>query len=304
MNTETDMPNDALDDIFGAPSGEVRQPVNAPESFKAKEAARAEGFYEACWKCGGTGTYRAPSQHGSRCFACQGKGGKTYKQPRAKRLAAKMQRVERKEAKKAAEVADWAAANPIVYADLIAGADRDSQFCRDLLAKLNQWGSLTPGQIAAVERGIAKREAAKAEAVARAEAAPVADSAGVDRLKLAFDHAIERARAKGRGLRTPKITIGGIVITPAKAASKNPGALYVKDGGQYLGKVAGGRFFAARECQPDQEKRVLAFIADPKAAAEAYGKETGVCCVCNAALTNKVSIERGIGPICAEKMGW
>lgn len=302
--TDTDMPNDALDDIFGAPSGEVRRPVNAPDSFKAKEAARAEGFYEACWKCSGTGTYRGPSQHGSRCFACQGKGGKTYKQPRAKRLAAKMQRVERKEAKKQAEIAEWIAANPEIHAELVSGAGRGNRFCGDMLDKLNHWGSLTDGQVAGIRKGMEKRAATVAAAAERTANAPVADTAGIDRLKLAFDTAIERARAKGRGLRMPKITVGGIVITPAKATSTNPGALYVKTAGTYLGKVKDGRFLASRDCQPDQEKRILAFIADPKAAAEAYGKETGVCCVCNAPLTNKVSIERGIGPICAEKMGW
>lgn len=47
----------------------------------------------------------------------------------------------------------------------------------------------------------------------------------------------------------------------------------------------------------------LAFIADPKAAAEAYGQETGVCCICNATLTSEWRL-RGIGPICAQKFGW
>ena len=86
-----------------------------------------------------------------------------------------------------------------------------------------------------------------------------------------------------------------MVISPAGAASKNPGALYVK---------AECRFFAARECGAEQSAKVLAFIADPKAAAIAYGQETGVCCICNAALTNKESIEAGIGPVCATNMGW
>lgn len=296
--------NDALDDLFAAPTGEVRQPVNAPESFKAKEAARAEGFYEACWKCGGSGSYRGPSQHGSRCFACQGKGGKTYKQPRAKRLAAKMQRAERKDAKKRAEIAEWIAANPEVHADIVAGAERGSDFARQMLDKLNHWGSLTDGQVAGIRRGMEKRAAAQTAAAERAANAPVADTAGVDRLKLAFDTAIQRARSKGRRFRWPKITIGCVVISPAGENSKNAGALYVKDGGQYLGKIAGGRFFASRECSDEQQARVLSFIADPKAAAEAYGIETGICCVCNAPLTNKASIERGIGPVCAEKMGW
>lgn len=38
-----------------------------------------------------------------------------------------------------------------------------------------------------------------------------------------------------------------------------------------------------------------------KEAAAQYGKITGICAMCGAKLTNEESIERGIGPICAEK---
>jgi hypothetical protein len=36
----------------------------------------------------------------------------------------------------------------------------------------------------------------------------------------------------------------------------------------------------------------------------AYGKRTGACSCCGRELTNGESIDRGIGPICAEKYGW
>lgn len=35
-----------------------------------------------------------------------------------------------------------------------------------------------------------------------------------------------------------------------------------------------------------------------------YGHELGVCGHCGRTLTDEVSIERGIGPVCASKMGW
>lgn len=38
--------------------------------------------------------------------------------------------------------------------------------------------------------------------------------------------------------------------------------------------------------------------------AERYGKLYGVCAICGRTLTNEESIERGIGPVCAERMGW
>ena len=134
--------------------------------------------------------------------------------------------------------------------------------------------------------------------------AQATDTAGVDRLKDAFDHAKTWAEVRGRGTKGLRLTIGNVVISPAKEDSANPGALYVKSGGTYLGKIKDGRFFCSRDCTPDDEARVLAFVKDPRAAAEAYGIDTGICCVCNATLTNEESISLGIGPICREKFGW
>jgi hypothetical protein len=296
--------NDSLDDIFGAPSGDVRvEPIRAPADYKPRD------FSEPCPKCRGTGRYNAPSSHGSRCFACKGAGKFTFKtspEARAKsRTSANARKAKRaaEEAQERATAAEaYRAANPDVAQWLDSAGDFGFAIAmRDALAK---WGSLTPGQEAACRRSIEGRAKAQEARAEREAAAPAADTAGVDRLKLAFDTAIAKARAKGRGLKMPRITIGGVVITPAKETSQNAGALYVKDAGQYLGKIQRGRFFGVRDCTPEQEKRVLAFIADPKAAAIAYGLETGVCCICNAQLTNKSSIEAGIGPICAANMGW
>ena len=134
---------------------------------------------------------------------------------------------------------------------------------------------------------------------------PTADAAGVDRLKDAFDHAKTWAEVRGRGIKGLRLTIGNVVISPAGETSANPGALYVKSTDRtYLGKIKDGRFYCSRDCTPDDETRVLAFVKDPKAAAESYGIETGTCCVCNATLTREESISGGIGPICRAKMGW
>jgi hypothetical protein len=60
---------------------------------------------------------------------------------------------------------------------------------------------------------------------------------------------------------------------------------------------------AAREQRmPRAARGVLAKIAeDPYEAACAYGREIGVCGMCNRTLTNPESIAAGIGPICASK---
>ena len=316
MFSRPDDLNDSLSDLIGNVDAEkAANPIQPPASYipgtgQVNKYKESRLFTEQCRKCRGTGRYNAPSTHGSRCFECDGVGTKTFKSSPETRAKAKSSATARK-AKRAAEIATakadaaivFRAANPEICAWIDAKAPTFG-FAASMLGAINQWGGLTPGQNEAVKRCIAKDAERKIEAVARAEAAPVADQAGVDRLKLAFDTAIEYARAKGRGLKMPRITIGNMTISPAKTTSSNPGALYVKNGSEYLGKVQNGRFFGVRTCTEVQEKQVLAFIADPKAAAIAYGIETGVCCICNATLTNKVSIEAGIGPICATKFGW
>lgn len=170
---------------------------------------------------------------------------------------------------------------------------------------VERFGDLTEGQRAACQKLVDRKAAKAAERVERIQNAPQVDTAGIDRLKLAFDKAKAYAEAKAPGLaiRNPKITIGGMTISPAKASSANAGALYVKQGQDYLGKIMNGKFMSVAACSAAQRDQVLAFVADPAKAAKVYGQETGVCCVCNATLKSKWRLA-GIGPICAQKMGW
>lgn len=277
---------DEIDALLASPMGEVRQPVAA---YQPKD------FSERCTACKGSGQFRSYSGRlvGS-CFKCKGAGNKTFKTSPEARTAAKARTVN----KLAANIEAFKTANPDVFAWL--QTNTNFEFAVSLNAKLHTYGDLTDGQLTAAKKCVATAAAKKAATI---EAAPVADKAGIDRLKLAFDTAIAKASEKGLAMRTPKLTIGGIVISPAKATSANAGALYAKAGATYLGKIANGRFFASRECSETDEAKVLAFVADPKQAAEAYGQTTGTCCICNATLTSKWKL-RGIGPVCATKFGW
>lgn len=49
---------------------------------------------------------------------------------------------------------------------------------------------------------------------------------------------------------------------------------------------------------------VQAIAANPKEAAIRYGHELGQCGICGRTLTDEESRARGIGPVCAEKVGW
>lgn len=78
------------------------------------------------------------------------------------------------------------------------------------------------------------------------------------------------------------------------------------------GKWAGRTFLkvqASEEYYPIKDAtyrtEIFELIAkDPQAAMERYGREIGRCGHCHRTLTNAESIARGIGPICAGRMGW
>lgn len=294
--------NDSLDDlIFGA--GEVR---TAPVRATAVEYKTAEQrFEENCPKCRGTGKFVGYSGRVfGQCFTCKGKGKFQFKTSPETRAANRQQVAARKDRvqQDAWQAFARAEGNQAVAEWIIANRPRF-----DFAAKMNEavvrYGDLTEGQRAAVERCIARDAAKATERAERAQQAPQVDTAGIDRLKVAFDKAVAYAREKGLTMKTPKIVVDGIKIYPAGAQSKNPGAIYVKNDSTYLGKIAGGQFFAARECDDATKAKVLEFVADPAKAAVAYGQTTGVCCICSTTLISKWK-HLGIGPICAQKMGW
>jgi hypothetical protein len=293
--------DDPLNDIFSGKAPERVAPRSAPADFVP---VLERAFSEPCKKCGGSGRFTSWSGRTvGNCFTCKGTGKLVFKSAPEARAKARVARVERKVAAIATRWEDFKASEPVIAAWI--DENGSNSFAASLRDSVLKFGSLTENQKGAVLRGIAKREAAIEAAAARIANAKVVDAAGIDRLKASFEKAQAYAAAKAKGLtiKRPKITIGNIVISPAGANSKNPGALYAKDGETYLGKIVDGKFFASRECSPEQEANVLKFVADPAQAAKAYGVETGVCCVCNAELRSEWRL-RGIGPICAEKFGW
>lgn len=295
--------NDTLDNLFAGDTGPVRTaPVRAAAvTYKTAE----ERFEEKCGKCGGTGRFVGyTGRVFGRCFACKGAGRFTFKTSPETRAANRAQAADRAERKQQQVWADFAAQQGPV-ADWIKAKAPTFDFAAKLYDAVIKYGDLTTGQREAVERLIARDAQRATERAERLQQAPQVDTAGIDRLKEAFDKAKAYAAAKATGLtiKNPKITIGGITISPAKATSANPGALYVKQGGEYLGKIAGGQFFASRDCTSSQKDQVLAFVADPAKAAKVYGQETGVCCLCGATLRSEWRL-KGVGPICAEKYGF
>jgi hypothetical protein len=74
------------------------------------------------------------------------------------------------------------------------------------------------------------------------------------------------------------------------------------EGYAFLDVQASDFFYPVR----DPRRRSLIFaeiLKDPVSAMNEYGMRLGRCGVCNRTLTDRHSILRGIGPICAERLG-
>lgn len=286
------MLNDSLDDLL---SGEM---LPVPRSAPAHYAPKS--FSEPCAKCGGSGKFRGYSgQLIGQCFACKGAGNKVFKASSADRAKARAGVANRKAKVSAEGFLEWQNANPVLWQWLDVASKRGSRFAASLIAGVIKFGDLSEGQRAAVEKIIAE-DAAKADHRAKAEAS--APEVSIARIEQAF----AAAAASGKKRLKLKLMAGpeAFVFSPAPQHGKNAGAIYVKSGSDYLGKVAGGKFIAAFACDEVRKDLIVEACADPEQAAIAYGKQFGSCACCGRELSDPVSVERGIGPICAGKWGW
>lgn len=162
-------------------------------------------------------------------------------------------------------------------------------FAANLYGAVLRYGDLTANQYDAVERCIARD---------RERTTAGREQVDASRIKASFDAAV------ASGLRRPRITINGFQLSLAPATGKNPGAIYVKDAGIYVGKIVDGVFTPGRDFASYRLSALQAVCADPAAAARAHGLQTGECSCCGRLLTDPVSVAKGIGPICEGRFGW
>ncbi|MCU1483142.1 MAG: hypothetical protein JWQ19_3928 [Subtercola sp.] len=155
-----------------------------------------------------------------------------------------------------------------------------NDFARSCDAYLLRTGTLTDPMFNAIQRSL------------RPIAAAV-EVMGVSKVVDAFAHATEA------GLKRPKMYLGDFLFKLAPKTGRNAGAIYVTEEGEYLGKIADGKFQSARDCTEAQKAAIVEVCADPEKAAKAFGQETGRCSCCGRELTDPVSIANSIGPICA-----
>lgn len=156
------------------------------------------------------------------------------------------------------------------------------EFAEAMWQRIRSHGFLSPGMMAAIHRCMARTPQASA---------PV----NTGELEAVF-------KRVNPTLRKPALNVGEFRFSPAPDTGKNPGAIYVKQDGQYLGKMLGGKFLA--RCTEEAMQRVLAIAADPLGEAIKHGRITGRCAICNRNLKDEDSTNRGIGQVCAAKFGW
>lgn len=299
--------DDDLSDIFGGASD---APWNTDDNAEFAKSVLAPSkttstvtYEEPCRDCRGTGKFRSYSGRiVGDCFKCKGAGVRRYKQTSEQREKARAAAAAKREAKAAEAVesaAVWFAANPDEAKWLRDAAARGFEFAVSLQEALLKYGHLTEKQEAAVRKATAKSLERQAQwAAERAEREANKAEVSIDRIAQAF------ASAKAAQLKWPKLYLDTFTFSLAGENSANAGAIYVKEGETYLGKIIGGRLTRSRDCSAEIEARIVAVCADPHAAAVAYGKETGRCSCCGRELTNALSIELGIGPVCRDKWGW
>jgi len=266
------------------------------EDYRAVKPAKTQEQEAAerhtCLECNGTGRYQGVRVHQDKghCFACKGKGW--FKTSYADRMKARQKARDRKVALHEAKKEAFCEANEGLIEALKAIASWHS-FAATMLEAYEKWDGLTEKQTAAAWAAIKKVEAKQKERQSeRAKKSGAVDIEAIDSLF---------KTAQSRGLKRPKFVTERLQISLAPSTGVNAGAIYVKDRGEYVGKIVGGKFLARREAPADILELLRTIAADPKEAAIAYGKATGVCACCGRELTDPASIAAGIGPICESK---
>jgi hypothetical protein len=174
-------------------------------------------------------------------------------------------------------------------------SERDQTFAASLMAKAQQYGTLTEKQACWV-LDLTQR-------ATQPKAAPVqVDLSGVRKMF---------AAAKGQ-LKHPKIRLKAgtqpVVLSLAGQRSKYTGQVMVTDGGPFgdnlwFGRVEGDSFHASRHVTQDVTQLLQSLSDDPVAILGTYGRMTGACSLCGRDLTDDESVQRGVGPVCLKKWG-
>jgi len=280
--------NDAAPPAFDAAKGGILE-----QGFSKAKIAK---FETKCKGCNGSGRFLSwRGEVVGDCFKCKGSGviftktdPKVLEANRVKAIAKR-----HAAAKQSVDAAvEFLASNQAIHDWFRENLAKDNDFAQSLFDQLYNKGSLSAGQIAAIEKSIAREAGWAAERAAKDAAMPTNS-----RLHDAF------AKAQEAGLKKPSLRIDGYRFSLAPARGVNAGCIYAKaDNGDYLGKInEQGKFFSVRDCPEEAVEFVNTLGGDLLERALKHGKDTGECSCCGRQLTDPKSIAKGIGPVCFSK---
>lgn len=265
------------------------------------DAPVAETFKVSCQKCGGSGRFRSYNGRDcGPCFKCEGRGHFERKTAPEKLAKARAQAGTRKANAAQTNWQAFAEQHPEAAAWMIDQAPR-FEFAAEMKAKVERYGDLHPGTMAAVDRCVAR----EVERQASRQAGQVEQAArSIDLSATKVAEAFAKARAEGK--KRIALRFDGLKI---KADRSDTTKLHVTDGkpfaeSTYYGKIVAGTFMPTRACTDQIKARIAEIAKDPAAAAKVFGQETGICCCCGAELTDPESRAKGIGPICETNFGF
>jgi len=291
--------------------------ITSEQAARAKAAGDFSAFYgdhkaptgEICPKCKGKGRFMVDRRRNGRptgllkdcgpCFSCGGTGSVSAEKAKAMRAHTKGQvtKANNEQARRdalAAKIASFTAANP----DLVEYCNRlQNEFTDNCLRQLRETGEMSVNRMTAIRRSLDQKSARDRAEAERTAAAAHAGS-GLDLSPIPAGH-----YAVPNGDTRLKVLIEKPLNEDGKP-TKWHGWVFVSDGAEYGQQRKYGRQAPGKTYSGMIQDELRAIVADPKAAAIAYGKLTGRCSVCNRKLENEESVARGIGPICAEKAGW
>jgi hypothetical protein len=98
-----------------------------------------------------------------------------------------------------------------------------------------------------------------------------------------------------------QVRLPGITLSTVNKGA-NIGCVYVYENNNYVGKIT-----ANGELKDNASEDVLNLLEDANdnllQLAKIYGHETGTCSICARTLSDPLSVQMGIGPICAKRFG-
>jgi len=123
-----------------------------------------------------------------------------------------------------------------------------------------------------------------------------------DEVRTQFANLVKQMYAKIKtNSRTFKVRPPGEVMIATVNKGQNQGALYLYENQEYIGKITTEGELKLKE----QNEDVINLLKDANEnilkLAQLYGHTTGVCAICARTLSDPLSVQMGIGPVCAKR---